>query len=315
MTPNEPAAPSGRFSAEALGMIAAGLGTLLFSTKPILVKLAYAEGLGPEALIGLRMLVSMPFYILIGVVAYRRLERRIAWRAVVASVAIGTLGYYMAAYFDLLALVYISAQLERIVLFTYPAWVVLFAALFFGEPITGRKLGALALAYLGVVIVVGHDFALGNQTGLFFGIACVFASIFSYSAYLLLSKRYIALFGTGLFTSIAMGTSSVAIALHLTVAGRLGDLQIEPDLWPLIIMLALGATVAPAYLITFAVGRVGAGTTSIIATIGPPVTSIFAVAILAEVFTIYHAAGLVLTCAGILVLTWGGLIKRRASGP
>ena len=315
MASNETAVTAGRFSPEAVGIACAIVGTTMLSTKPILVKLAYAGGMGPDGVIGLRMAMSLPFFLVVGYLSWARLGRPVSPGIVAGTAITGLLTFYGAAYLDLVALSHISSQLERIVLFTFPTWVILLGALFFGEAITRRKLIALGLAYLGVVIIVSHDFAVEGGE-ILFGIACVFAATLVFSLYMLLSKAYIAALGTGLFTSIAMGASSFVIAVHLAATGSYDKLAVSPEMYALIFALAIGATAVPTYFMGAAVARIGAGPASIVATLGPPVTSLFAVAILGEAFTPYHAVGLALTCAGIVVLTWKGSgLRLRVFGP
>ena len=293
-----------------VGIFFALMGTTLFSLKPVLIKIAYQNGLTPEAVIGLRMFIAMPFYLVIGVLALRHRQWQASPKMMLFAGLTGLLGYYAAAYLDLLALTYISAQLERLVLFTYPGWVIIFAALLLGEAITIRKIFALLLTYVGVILVVVNEaFTIGD--GVAIGVGLAFLTTILFSAYTLASKPLITGLGTGLFTSIAMASSGFMIAAHLAVTDSFGDLVVSTPMLGLVTFLAIGATVAPSYLLSAAVSRVGVGNMAVASTVGPGITSIFAVWVLGEPFTIFNAAGLLFTGAGIVVLTWKTSEKKR----
>lgn len=293
-----------------VGILFALMGTTLFSLKPVLIKIAFQNGLTPEAVIGLRMFIALPFYVVIGVLALRHRNWQASPKLMAMAALTGLLGYYAAAYLDLLALTYISAQLERLVLFTYPGWVIVFAALFLGEAITKRKIFALLLAYIGVILVVVNEaFTVGD--GVAIGVGLAFLTTIMYSAYTLASKPLITGLGTGLFTSIAMASSGFMIAAHLAVTDSFGDLVVSTSMLGLVAFLAIGATVAPSYLLSAAVSRVGVGNMAVASTIGPGITSVLAVWILGEAFTVFNAAGLLFTGAGIVVLTWKRAEEKR----
>jgi drug/metabolite transporter (DMT)-like permease len=144
-----------------IGYAFAAAGAVLFSTKAIFIKLAYAEGINAETLLALRMLLSLPFYAAIGLFSVgdrRRTGRPLPARGLVGRAAlIGMLGYWFASYTDFLGLVYISAQFERLILFTYPAFVVVFGALFFSQPVRPRTHVGIAISYAGLVLIFATD--------------------------------------------------------------------------------------------------------------------------------------------------------------
>ena len=106
--------------------------------RQILVKLAYRHGVDAETLLALRMAFSLPFFVAMGWISARQRSDRLTRRDWAWLFGLGLLGYYLASYLDFLGLRYISAALERLILFVYPTLVVLLSAVLFGQRITGR---------------------------------------------------------------------------------------------------------------------------------------------------------------------------------
>jgi len=200
---------------------------------------------------------------------------------------VGILGYYFASFLDLLGLQYVTAQLGRMLLYSYPTFVVIFGAIFFNKPITLRTVISLLLTYIGIAIIFGHDFTVFGDdviTGALF----ILGSAISFSVYLLYSKPLIEQVGSRLFTCLALISASIGTVNNQALL--------------LILLIAIFCTVIPTFFTTAAISRIGADRTGIVAMIGPGFTSIFAVAILNEDFTAYHLAGIALTILGVSVL-------------
>ena len=279
----------------------------LFAIRPIFVKLVYAEGVDPTTLIAFRMLFSVPVYLALLIWFLRDPERRrsLTVKRIMAISVVGMFGYYAASFLDLLGLQYVTAQLGRIILYTYPTFVVLLGAVFFGERITGRVIVSLLITYLGVSIIFGHDLTeFGNDviTGALF----ILGSALTFSLYLLFGKSLIQEVGSRLFTCVALIAASVGILLHYSVTHSISNPQVNAAALWLILIIAIFCTVIPTFFTTAAVARIGADRTGIIAMIGPAFTSIFAVLILAESFTAFHAAGIALTVLGVWILRGKG---------
>ena len=200
------------------GYFLAAFGSVLFSTKAIFVKLAYGAGATLEidaiTLLALRMAFALPVYLIIGGLAWRSRGRgghpAPTARQFVAAFLIGILGYYGASYFDFEGLVYLTAQFERLVLFTYPFFVMFLGALFFGGRITSWGVAALCLAYAGISVIF---FEGATATGEFamIGTMFVLAAAFCFALYQLLAKPIIACMGSRIFTCIAMTGASLAV--------------------------------------------------------------------------------------------------------
>lgn len=287
-----------------VGIALAVVGTLLFSLKPVLIKLAYAEHAAADTVLALRMLFSLPVYLVIGGIALRRKGSRVAPRDIAMAGLVGVFGYYLASYFDLLGLERISAQLERLILFSYPTLVVAATAVLARRMPGGRTLLALGVAYAGLNLLFGRDLRIGGvETAV--GAAFVFAATATFAGYLIASRPVIARLGSLLFTSVAMIAASAAIVAHVTVLkGLPGFAATGTAVW-LILAIAIFSTVLPSFMISEAIARLGPAPTSIVGGIGPVVTSVAAVFVLGEAFTMFHLGGLTLAITGIVLLTAG----------
>ena len=294
-----------------VGYTCAAAGAFLFSSKAIIIKLGYAEGLNAETMIALRMVLALPVYAVIGLMAVRERLRsgrelpdlELVWRVA----AVGVLGYWCASYADFLGLIYISAQFERLILFTYPAFVVVFGALFFAQPIRARTLAGIAISYLGVALIFATQLtALGPAVTK--GAALVITSAIVFALYQLLAKQLIGRIGPRLFTCIAMsGAAAVAIGQYL-LTQPLTEFAPSEKLLFYGVLLAIGATVLPSFLLNTALGRISAQANATIGTLSPIATIVLAVNVLGEHFGLTEAAGAALVLAGV---GWFTLGERR----
>ena len=295
-----------------LGYAFAVGGAILFSTKGIFIKLAYAHGVSTEMLLSLRMLVALPVYLVILVTLLRRedkVRRLLKPRIVLASMAVGILGYYLSSYLDFLGLNFVSAQYERLVLFTYPFFVLLFGVWFFGDRMLWGVVPAMLVSYSGLLVIFGWNLAM-DPDGLLAGTLLVLGSAISFALYQHLAKRQMLVLGAGLFTCIGMSTAAVcAIAQNLILAGPASYLTLTPQIWAYGLALGVLGTVLPSFLMNAGMARIGARATSSTAAFGPIVTIVIAVIVLSEPFTLFHALGTGLVLAGSLLFTGA---ERRA---
>jgi drug/metabolite transporter (DMT)-like permease len=281
------------------GLAAAMLGAVGFSIKAIFVKAAFRYGVDAETLLALRMLYSLPLFLLLGLVAERSADspiRAADWRALLV---LGLVGYYIASYLDFLGLRHISAALERVILFTYPTMVVLFTAWQQRRAPTRSTWIALLLCYTGVALVVSHDLRAGGGNVLLGG-ALVFASAVSYAIYLLRAGPLLARLGSARVaawgTVIACGFA-VAQFLLLRPAATL---VAQP--WPvqaLSVAMAVFSTVLPVWLMSEAIRQLGAGPAAMIGSLGPVVTLLLAWAVLGEALGVLQLLGAALVIAGV----------------
>ena len=303
-----PAAPARR---PWVGYLFAAGGAVLFSTKAVLIKLAYAEGINTETLLALRMALSLPFFLAVGLRAARDRARRgeppSGWRLLVRASWVGVLGYWLASYADFLGLNYISAHFERLILFTYPGFVLLFGALFFGQPVRPRSLLALGLSYAGLAVIFTADWKAGGPNVLL-GAGLVLTAAVSFALYQLLAKGTIGRMGPQLFTCVAM-TAAAAVALgQFFLTQPPAALLVGPKLLGYGLLLAVGATVLPALMLNAALHRISAQANSVIGTLSPVVTIALAVLVLGETLGPADACGAVLVMAGV---GWFTLADRK----
>ncbi len=276
----------------------------LFAVRPIFVKMVYAQGTDPTTLIGFRMLFSLPIYtlILLWLLRDTELRRRLTIRNIVMTSVVGWFGYYFASFLDLVGLQYVSAQLGRMVLYVYPTFVVVFGALFFKQRITARVIVSLMVTYAGVLVIFGHDLQVFGPDIIKGSLIILFCAA-CFSIYLLFGKSLIDELGARLFTSIALISASLAILTHYAFTRSITEPNVNATATFWIFIIAIFCTVIPTFLTTSAVARIGSDRTGIIAMVGPGFTSLFAVAILGEHFTVYHAIGIVMTVTGVWILS------------
>ncbi|WDR04474.1 DMT family transporter [Devosia rhodophyticola] len=281
-------------------------GAVLFSTKGIFIKLAYAYGVSTETLLALRMLVAMPFYIGIFMTMIWRdssSRARLTPTNVLLSMAVGLLGYYVASYLDFAGLNFLSAQYERLVLFTYPFFVLLFGVWFFGDRMIWRVVPAMAISYAGLLVIFGWNLTVAPD-GLVTGTALVLGSAVTFAFYQHLAKAQMSRIGAGLFTCIGMTTAAIAALGQNTVLYGVDSFaQMPPQVWIYGLCLGLICTVLPSFLLNNAIQRIGARATSSMATFGPIFTIALAVIILSEPFTPFHVVGTLLVILGSVMFS------------
>lgn len=283
------------------GLALALLGSIAFSGKAIIVKLAYRHGVDAVTLIMLRMLFALPMFLLLAWWAGRG-KPALLRRDWLAIIGLGFSGYYLASFLDFAGLAYISAGLERLILYLNPTLVLLLGALIFGRRASWRQLLALGLSYSGVVLVFGQE--LRWQGGdVWLGAGLVFGSALSYAVYLLFSGEEVRRLGslrlTGLATSVACGFC-IGQYLLLRPWGLFLE-QPAPVLW-LSLLNAVACTFAPVLMVMMAIERVGAAVAAQTGMIGPMSTLIMGVLILDEPFTPLLLAGTALVLAGVWLL-------------
>lgn len=293
-----------------VGFFLAIFGTLLFSLKSIFIKFLYQQGLDANAVLVLRMTLALPIYLMILIWLLRDNTKPTALNfATLRSIfLLGFLGYYLASLLDLMGLELISAQLERLSLFTYPFMVAVIGYFLFNEELTRRLVLALIITYSGLFVVMGQELQLtGNNV--IQGVSLVLASALSFAFYVLLSRPFIKQLGSKLFTSIAMIASSIFGVLHGVVIVDFTALIITNTAWLWLCMLVIFSTVIPSFMMTEAIHRIGPAQTGVVGMLGPIFTIGLAVYLLDEPFTLMIAIGVLLVIIGVMSLM---LHKRQA---
>ena len=282
------------------GLLLASLGAIAFSGKAIIVKLAYRYGVDAVTLIMYRMLFALPMFLILTWWAGRG-KPPLTWRDARAVLGLGFCGYYLASFLDFAGLRYISAGLERLILYLNPTLVLGLGVLMFHRKASRQQIVALGVSYAGVLCVFGREVSLqGANVPL--GATLVFGSAVSYAVYLAYSgeevKRLGALRLTGLATTVAC---FICIA-QFFILRPLSAMAVAPQVLWLSVLNATACTFAPVLMVMMAIERIGASLTAQTGSIGPLSTILLAALLLGEPFTAWVAAGTVLVLAGIWLL-------------
>lgn len=286
-----------------LGVVFALLAAVGFSAKAILVKLAYLDQVDAITLLALRMAFSAPFFIGVALWARLRHAEPLKKQDKLLVLALGLIGYYLSSFLDFLGLQYISAGLERLILFLYPTMTVILTALLYKRAIGGKTLAAMALSYAGIALVFLHDVGVKQGGSVVLGALLVFGSTLSYSTYLVGAGHAIKRIGAMRFTAYAMVVASAASLLQFSVARPLGALALPMRVYELSVAMALFSTVLPVFLLGYAIRRIGSGNASLIGSIGPVSTIYMAYAILGERISLLQIIGSSLVLAGVVIIS------------
>lgn len=289
------------------GFIIAFAGAIFFSTKAIIIKKAFADTHAtPLGLLTLRMLFALPFYVAAAFFASsKKNNKTISKKQWVYICVIGILGYYLSSLFDFLGLQYVSAGLERLILFLYPTFAVLINAYWFGQPITKTQRIALILTYIGIGIAYYGELHIDkNNPNFLWGSLLIFICAVTYSFYLVGSGRLIPQVGVTKFTAYSMLTATVGILAHFTIVKEYQHTQFTDTVIVYGLMLAIIATVVPSFMLSYGMKKIGASNTAIITSIGPVSTILQAHFILKEPIFSEQLLGTLLVIAGVLLIGW-----------
>lgn len=285
------------------GAISVFFGAVFFSGKAILVKIGIEEGASILTLLNLRMLFALPFFILMAFWgnAHNESKPNVGIKDLLYIIFLGIMGYYLASYFDFVGLQYISAGLERLIVFMYPTLVVIISALIFKTRIMVKEIVAIGLTYIGILFAFFSD-APEINSDMIKGAVFVFFSAFTYAIYLIGSGKLIPKVGASKFTGIAMIVSTISVLIHSLVLGEL-ELITSNKIYILGFMMAILCTVIPAILLAHGIKLIGSGRASIIGSIGPVSTILMAFIFLGENISMPQMAGTLLVIAGVLLVS------------
>ncbi|CAN7274016.1 DMT family transporter [Acidovorax sp. LjRoot38] len=292
----------------ATGLTLALLGSIAFSGKAIIVKLAYRHGVDAVTLIMYRMLFALPIFAVMAWWASRGkppLTRK-DWLGVLG---LGLTGYYLASFLDFAGLAYISASLERLILYLNPTLVVMLGWVLYRRSITWGQAVGMLISYCGVMLVFGHEANL-QGTNAAWGTLLVFLSAVSYAIYLVYSGEMVRRLGSLRLVGLATTVACLLCLLQFVVLRPFSAAVVAPEVIWLSILNATLCTAAPVLMVMMAIERVGAGMTAQTGMVGPLSTILMGVWILGEPFTVWVAAGTALVITGIFVFTQ--LARRQA---
>jgi drug/metabolite transporter (DMT)-like permease len=280
------------------------IGAIGFSAKSVLIKLAYAHSAQIDAitLMALRMLMAFPFFLAVALWGSKRPDKTHSREEWIGLLILGTLGYYLASLLDFQGLQYIPAGLERLILFLYPTLVVFLAAILYRKPVGPQQRWALLLSYAGIALVFGATpHALSSENVL--GSLLVFGSAVAFAVYLTGSGHLIPRFGSRRFTAYSMSVACVVTLLHFLATKPIEQLTPSTEIFGLALALALISTVAPAFLMSAGIRRIGASNAAIIGTAGPVSTLILAYLVLDESLGPSEIIGSFMVLAGVVIVS------------
>ena len=306
------------------GFLWAVLGTILFSTKAILIKLCFkTTNIDASSLLMLRMLFALPFYAAAMWYYFANQQlKKVKPSTYFAAGLIGLLGYYVSSLFDFIGLQYVSASIERIILFIYPTLAVLLNLLIFKVAITKRQWLAILITYIGIGLAYwGELNQIPDTKMFFFGTWMILICAITFAFYLVGSGKIIPKIGAPQFTSLSMLAASVGIFIHYFVTHQQGiasivDMPIlySSSIW-LVIALAIIGTVIPSFLMSGGMKRIGSNDLAIITSIGPVSTLFQARWILNEAFTWEQILGTVFVVLGVILVKKVGATKTNPDYP
>ena len=289
-----------------VGLALAALGAIAFSGKAIIVKLAYRHGVDAVTLIMLRMLFALPLFLGMAWWAGRgkpALTRR-DWAGVAG---VGCSGYYLSSFLDFAGLAYITAGLERLILYLNPTLVLLLGWLLYRRRITRWQALGMAISYAGALVVFGHEVRIGEASATAWGTLLVFLSAVSYAVYMIASGEFVKRLGSLRLVGLATSVACVLCIVQFLVLRPLGTVQtLAPAVIWLSLLNAVVCTALPVLAVMMAIERIGPAMAAQTGMVGPVSTILMGVVILGEPFTAWTATGTLLVIAGIFVFTRTG---------
>ncbi len=290
------------------GYVVAGLlftivGAIGFSGKTVIVKLAYQHGVDALTLLALRMLFALPLFLLMawwaGAIAGGLTRRE--WLAVAA---LGFIGYYLGSYLDFAGLQYISASLGRLILYLYPTLVLVLSAVALGQAATRRQLASLGLSYAGIALAFHAEVEFGDDFHrVALGAGLVFAGAVTYAVYLIAGSRLVLRLGSMRFTAYASTAASGFVLAHYAAVRGVAGLAATPEVYGLVLLMAVFSTVLPLWFMAEGLKRIGANQVALVGCIGPLSTIALAHFFLGEPVTAAQLAGAGLVLAGVLLIS------------
>jgi drug/metabolite transporter (DMT)-like permease len=287
------------------GLLLAAAGAVAFSGKAIIVKLSYVYGVDAVTVIMYRMLFALPFFIAMGLWAERQAiarENPLTRRDVIDIVGLGFVGYYLSSYLDFLGLQYITASLERLILYLNPTLVVLLGWAIYKKPIHPIRMVAMAISYSGVMLVFSHELSFaGADVAL--GSSLVFGSAVSYAVYLLYSGQLVQRIGSLRLVGWATSVACVCCIAQFVVLRPLSAAAVPTEVLWLGVLNAVACTVAPVLMVMMAIERIGAALAAQTGMIGPMSTIALGVWLLGEPLNAWIGVGTLLVVSGVFIVS------------
>jgi len=287
------------------GLFLAAAGAIAFSGKAIIVKLSYRYGVDAVTVIMYRMLFALPLFIAMGLWAERQASARanpLTRRDVLDIIGLGFVGYYLSSYLDFLGLQYVTASLERLILYLNPTLVVVLGWVVYQKPIHPKRMWAMAVSYSGVLLVFSHELSFAGADVLL-GSSLVFASALSYAVYLLYSGQLVQRIGALRLVGWATSVACVCCMVQFVVLRPLSAAVVPVEVLWLGVLNAVVCTVAPVLMVMMAIERIGAALTAQTGMIGPMSTITLGVWVLNEPLNMWIGLGTLLVLGGVFIVS------------
>lgn len=292
-----------------IGVIICLLGAICFSTKAIFVKLAYRDtAVDAVSLLALRMIFSLPFFLVsAGVYSSKENNVKFTTKQWMYVALIGCLGYYISSLLDFMGLQFVTASIERLILFIYPTLVLLMNSVLFKQKIKPIQWLAVILTYAGLLLAFFSevDFDSSQNENFLWGSFLIFVCAFTYAAYIVGSGKLIPMVGAIKFNSYAMSFACVGVLLHFFVTSEQSLIELPAKVYTYSFLMAILSTVIPSYLVTLGIKRIGSDTAAIVSSVGPVSTILLAYYFLNESIFIMQIVGTAMILFGVLLVSRG----------
>jgi drug/metabolite transporter (DMT)-like permease len=286
------------------GAVLAFSAAAFFSMKAIFVKLAYLYGVDAVTLLALRMLFALPVLLVAAFWSARRHAHRMTRKDWFAVIFLGFAGYYLSSLLDFMGLAYITAGLERLILFLYPTIVAIISFFLFKKPIGRTGIVALVLSYIGIAIATGHDIEAGGDAhAVLIGGSLIFACTITYAIYLVGSGELVGRIGATRFAALATTVAAVCVLVQFAIQNPADALVTQP--WQVYMHaggMAFLSTLLPIFMTAKAIQMIGAAKVSLIGAVGPVATIFFGWLLLGEDVSIQQIIGAALVLAGVILV-------------
>lgn len=280
------------------------LGTFCFAAKGILIKLAYGFGITATPLLMLRMLFALPFYVGFALWLQTREQTPLTRRELAKIIGLGLLSYYISSLFDFMGLQYISAGLERLILYVYPTLVLVLNAVLYARRVSLAEKLAIGLAYAGMLLVFVHDVNLNNSWQLTaLGAGLVLVSTMTFAVFVVMAGDTIPKVGSLRFTSYGMISACLGVIAHNLIVQGVQSIEQPVPVYGLALAIAVFCTVIPSFFMNEGIRILGSNRTAILGSVGPVVTLFLGALVLNEAIGFIQLAGAALVIGGVAIAT------------
>jgi drug/metabolite transporter (DMT)-like permease len=289
-----------------VGILVSILGAVCFSTKAIVVKLAYREyPVDAITLLAIRMLFSLPFFLVSAMLSSNKKDNvKFTTKQWLQIATLGCFGYYASSFLDFEGLKFVSAGIERLILFIYPTFVLLISAMWMKRKVRRIEWIAVIITYCGLFVAFAGEVSISGDPGFYFGSLLILICAVTYAIYIAGSGSLIPVVGAVKFNSYAMSFAAAAVLIHFTLSSKQSFAGLPFSIYAYGIFMAIVSTVIPSYLVSISIKRLGANTTAIIASVGPVSTILQAYWLLGDSVSVMEIAGTAFILLGILVISW-----------